>query len=275
MGIAEKIKSGYKSFIRLFGDSPIFSPLIVLIAIFFVFSLLIPNFSTWRTFSGIISAVSISGIAALGVTMLMIAGEFDLSVGAIIAMSGFIFGTISTGEDTLIVNIIRKMGLPVEGGNVALAIFFALLIPAIQGLINGLLRVFTNIPSFIVTLGTLQIYRGLAWIASGGILFQTRAELKIYDTLNGRLDVINNLLDGANFRTAILWLLLLLFLMELLLLKTKFGNHVFATGGKVDAAHAQGIKVNRVKITCFIISSLMAAVAGMVSFSQFKTVPRG
>lgn len=272
MGNAEKKRSRFTPFLRSIGNSPIFGSSVTFLIVFVIFYTFIPNFNTWRTFSGIINAVSISGIVALGVTILMIAGEFDLSVGAIIAMSGFIFGTISTGEDTLIVNTLSKLGLPVEGGNITLAILFALLIPALQGLINGLLRVITNIPSFIVTLGTLQIYRGLAWIASGGILFQTRADLKIYDIMNGRLDIINNLLDGANFRTAILWLILLLILMELLLLKTKFGNHVFATGGKVDAAHAQGINVNRTKIWCFILSSLLAAVAGIVSFSQFKTV---
>src|SRR4030066_799707 len=272
MGIAEKTQSRFTSFVRLFGNSPTFSPFVTLLVTFIIFFLLVPNFDTWRTFSGIINAVSISGIVALGVTILMIAGEFDLSVGAIIAMSGFIFGTISTGEDTLIVNTLSKIGLPVEGGNVPLAILFALLIPALQGLVNGLLRVITNIPSFIVTLGTLQIYRGLAWLASGGILFQTRADLGIYDIMNGRLEVVNNRFDGANFRTAILWLILLLFLMELLLVKTKFGNHVFATGGKADAAHSQGINVNRIKIWCFMLSSLMAGVAGIISFSQFKTV---
>jgi simple sugar transport system permease protein len=272
MGNAEKTLSRQTSFVRLFSNSPIISPLVTLLVIFIIFFLFVPNFNTWRTFSGIVNAVSISGIVALGVTMLMIAGEFDLSVGALIAMSGFIFGTISTGEDTLIVNTLSKLGLPVQGGNVPLAIVFALLIPALQGLINGLLRVITNIPSFIVTLGTLQIYRGLAWIASGGILFQTRADLGIYDIMNGRLDVINNRLDGANFRTAILWLILLVILMELLLVKTKFGNHVFATGGKADAAHSQGINVNLTKIWCFILSSLMAGVAGIISFSQFKTV---
>ena len=236
MGNAEKKQSKITGIFRSIGNSPIFGSTVTLLVTFLVFFLFVPNFDTWRTFSGIINAVSISGIVALGVTLLMIAGEFDLSVGAIIAMSGFIFGTISTGEDTLIVNTLIKMGLPVEGGNVPLAIVFALLVPALQGLVNGLLRVITNIPSFIVTLGTLQIYRGLAWIASGGILFQTRADLAIYNIMNGRLDVLNNKLTDANFRTAILWMLLFLFLIQLLLVKTKFGNHVFATGGKVDAA---------------------------------------
>lgn len=209
MGNAEKTQSRFTSFIRSFGNSPIFGPSVTLLVIIIIFSLFVPKFATWRTFSGIINAVSISGIVALGVTMLMIAGEFDLSVGAMIAMSGFIFGTISTGEDTFIVNTLIKVGLPVEGGNVPLAITFALIIPALQGLGNGLLLVKTKTPSFIVTLGTRQIYRGLAWIASGGILFQTRADLAIYSTLNGRLDIVNNLLDGSNFRTATLWLLFL------------------------------------------------------------------
>lgn len=272
MSSTEKTQSIFASFVRSFGNSPISSPSVTLLTIFLIFFLLIPNFDSWRTFSGIINAVAISGIVALGVTMLMIAGEFDLSVGAAIAMSGFLFGTISTGEDTLIVNTLSKLGLPVEGGNVPLAILFALLVPALMGLVNGLLRVITNIPSFIVTLGTLQIYRGLAWIASGGILFQTRADLWIYDTMNGRLDVVNNQLEGANFRTAILWLMFLLILMGLLLGRTKFGNHVYATGGKADAAHSQGINVNQVKIKSFILCSLMAGIAGIVSFSQFKTV---
>lgn len=272
MGNAEKTQFRFTSFFRSFGNSPIFGPSVTLLITLTIFILFVPNFATWRTTSGIINAVSISGIVAIGVTMLMIAGEFDLSVGAMIAMSGFIFGTISTGEDTFIVNTLIKVGLPVEGGNVPLAIAFALLIPALQGLGNGLLLVKTNIPSFIVTLGTRQIYRGLAWIASGGILFQTRADLAIYSTLNGRLDIVNDLLDGGNFRTATLWLLILLYIMQLLLVKTKFGNHVFATGGNVDAAHSQGINGNRIKIWCFVISGLMAGVAGMIGFSQFKTV---
>lgn len=272
MGKIEKTRSGFARFVHSINKSPIFGSSITLLATFILFLLFVPNFGSWRTVSGIINAISISGIVALGVTLLMIAGEFDLSVGAIVAMSGFIFGTVSTGEDTLIVNTLSKLGFPVEGGNVPLAIFLALLIPALQGLINGLLRVITNIPSFIVTLGTLQIYRGLAWIASGGILFQTRADLSIYNIMNGRLDVVNDKLTDANFRTAILWLILFLVVMQLVLTKTKFGNHVFATGGKVDAARSQGVNVNRVKIWCFMISSIMAGIAGIISFSQFKTV---
>jgi simple sugar transport system permease protein len=272
MGNTEKTQSKLMSYIRSLGNSPIFGPTVTLLVTLIIFVLFVPNFATWRTCSGIINAISISGVVAIGVTLLMIAGEFDLSVGAIIAMSGFIFGTISTGEDTFIVNMLTKVGLPVEGGNVPLAIFFALLVPALQGLFNGLLRVKTNIPSFIVTLGTRQIYRGMAWIASGGILFQTRADLVIYSTLNGRLDIVNDMLDGANFRSATLWLFLLLYLVQLLLVKTKFGNHVFATGGNVEAAHSQGINGNRIKIWCFVISGLTAGVAGMIGFSQFKTV---
>ncbi len=269
---AEKNQSRLKDFMRLFGNSAVAGPFVTLILVLILFNLFVPNFASWRTYSGIVNAISISGIVALGIAMLMIGGEFDLSVGAIIAMSGYLFGTISTGEDTLIVNTLSKIGLPVEGGNVFLAVFFALLIPALQGYINGLLRVRTNIPSFIVTLGTRQIYRGLAWIASGGILFQTRADLAIYDIMNGRLDVVNNLLERANFRTATLWLLLLLGIMQFLLVKTRFGNHVFAVGGNVGAAHAQGINVNRVKLWCFVLSGLMAGIAGMIGFSQFKTV---
>jgi simple sugar transport system permease protein len=148
----------------------------------------------------------------------------------------------------------------------------ALLIPGIMGSINGLVVTRTRIPSFITTLSTMFIYRGLVWVFSGGQMLQTVEDVLVYDIFNGRLDFIADAVKGANFRTAALWLIGLILLVQYLLVRTRFGNHVFATGGGAGAAAAQGVNVNRTKVICFALSGVLAGFAGVLLFSQFKTV---
>lgn len=225
------------------------------LVVWILFWTFVPNFGTIRTVSGILSAASINAVVVIGVTMLMIAGEFDLSVGAIIAMGAYVFANIMTG-----------------GGSPALAVVLALLVTAIMGCINGLATVYTRIPSFIVTLGTLSIYRGAVWVYSRGLMVQTTQELPVYDLFNGRLDLINNLLRQANFRTATLWLIILVFLSQFVLTRTRFGNHVFAVGGNPAAAIAQGVNVRLTKIICFTVTGILSGLAGIMTFSQFASV---
>lgn len=273
-----------KRLLRLFENSPIAGPLITLIVVYVLFLFVVPNFATWRTLSGIVTAVSISGIVTIGITILMIGGEFDLSLAPMIAMSGYFFGSISVGADTRITQTLNNIGFNIEigVGNVPLAIIFGLAIPALMGLTNGLILVWTNIPSFIVTLGTRQIFRGLVWIAAGAELLQVLDEPQIYAVLNGRLDgfndfIKNNLLDPesrdrVNFRSATLWLMGLVAIYQFVLVKTQFGNHIFAIGGNDGAARAQGVRSNRTRLYSFMLSGLLAGFAGMVQFSQFKSV---
>jgi simple sugar transport system permease protein len=229
--------------------------LITLIIVFVLFSLFVPNFLTMRSMSGIVNAATLTGTITIGITLLMIAGEFDLSVGPMMAMGAFMYG-LNT----------------VEGGNPALALLLALLIPALMGAINGFIVIRTRIPSFITTLSTMFIYRGVVWVFSGGQMFQTVEQALVYDVFNGRLGFIADAVKGANFRTAALWWFGLVLLFQYLLVRTRFGNHVFATGGGVGAAAAQGVNVRRTKVMCFILSGVMAGFAGVLLFSQFKTV---
>jgi simple sugar transport system permease protein len=240
---------------RLLGDSPIVPPLITNIIVWIVLCTLVPHFGTIRTVSGVLSAASINAVVVIGVTMLMIAGEFDLSVGAIMAMGGYIFAEIMMG-----------------GGSPIIAVGLALLITAIMGSINGLVTVYTRIPSFIVTLGTLSIYRGAVWIHSGGLMLQTTEKLAAYDFLNGRLDIINEYFSRANFRTATLWMILLGLLFQLVLTRSRFGSHIFAVGGNPKAAIAQGVNTKRVKIICFSITGALSGLGGILTFSQFSSV---
>lgn len=270
--------------LRLFENSPIAGPLVTLIAIYLLFLVIVPNFATWRTLSGIVTAVSISGIVTIGITLLMISGEFDLSLAPMIAMSGYLFGSVSVGADSLITRTLSSWGAPVAvgDGNIALAIFLGLAVPALMGLINGLILITTNIPSFIVTLGTRQIYRGVVWIVAGAELLQVLDEPFIYEVFNGRLDFVNDFIknvilspesrDRVNFRVATLWLIGLVVVFQLLLVRTRFGNHLFAIGGNDGAAKAQGVRSAQARVYGFVISGMLAGLAGMIQFSQFKSV---
>lgn len=239
---------------RLLLSSSVIGPLATWMAIFLLFSVVASNFLSLRTVSGILNAATLTGVVTIGVTLLMISGEFDLSVGSMMAIGGYLFGQQAA------------KGTPLLG------LLLALLIPAVLGALNGLILIATRIPSFIVTLGTRSIYRGLAWIISGGALLQLTEDLPIYEALNGRLEVVDKLFEGANFRTSLVWLLGLLLLVQYLLIRTDYGNHVFAAGGNRAAAAAQGVNIPRVKLVNFIITGTLAGFAGVLLFSQFKTV---
>ena len=237
------------------GDSPIVAPLITLVCVLIAFTLFVPNFGTMRTVSAFTSAASISAIVVIGVTLLMISGEFDLSVGAMLAMGGYVFA----------MNVM-------SGRSPVFAVVLALIVTSVMGFINGLIMVQTGIPSFIVTLGTRSIYRAAVWLVSGGLMLQTTDKLQVYETLSGRLDIINDLFSRANFRVVTVWALIIGIIVQILLTRTQFGNRVFATGGHPGAALAQGVRVKSVKVVCFTISGLLSGFAGILTFSQFKTV---
>lgn len=240
---------------RLFSESPIAGPLATLLVVFILFSLFVEHFFALRSVSGIVNAATLSGMVTIGVTILMISSEFDLSVAALVAMGGYLYAMNT-----------------VDGGSPVLAVLLAVGVPALLGAVNGLILIWTGIPSFIITLGTRSIYRGAVWIVSGGALLQTTQDLAIYNVFNGRLDIVNNFFSGANFRTSLLWLLAMVVLFQYILTRTRFGNHVFAAGGDPSAAAAQGVNVGRVKMINFIISGALAGFAGVLLFSQYGTV---
>lgn len=240
---------------RFVVESPVAGPAITLVIVFVLFSIFVPNFLTWRSMAGIVNAATLVGVVTVGITLLMIAGEFDLSVGPMMAMGGYLYAMNT-----------------MEGGNPVVGVLLALLVTGVMGAGNGLIVTRTGIPSFITTLSTMWIYRGLVWILSEGQMLQSVEKLFVYDLFNGRLAVIADAIKGANFRSAALWWIALVLLFQFLLTRTRFGNHVFATGGSVDAAGATGVNVKRTKVMCFIISGLLSGFAGILLFSQFKTV---
>lgn len=241
-----------KNLRTLFAESSIAGPLATIIIVIILFTIFVSNFLTVRSISGIINAATITGVVTIGITLLMISGEFDLSVGALMAMGGFLFA------------------MNVE--NPAVGLILAILVPGIFGAVNGLILISTNIPSFIVTLGTRYIYRGLVWLLSGGAMLQIVEKYPIFNIFNGRLDAVNDLWAGANFRTSALWLVGIAIVCQYLLTRTRFGNHIFAVGGNPGAAMVQGVNVKRTKVLTFVISGALAGFAGVLLFSQFTTI---
>jgi len=228
--------------------------LITLLLVFIFFAVSAPNFLTAFALSNILTFASVFGIIVVGIAFLMISGEFDLSVGSNLAVAGFVF----------------LLGL-LGGVPPILAMLLALLVSAVLGLVNGLIVVYSGIPSFIATLGTLLAYRGLArWLGGGQVTsFTPETKPVLFAVLNDYLTPINQLFEPAgNFRVSSLWFIGVVVVMSIVLMRTRHGNATFAVGGNAGAALAQGINVTRLKLVNFALSGFFAGLAGVILFAQ-------
>ncbi len=235
-------------------ESPELVALSTVFLVFLVFSAIAPNFLTAFALSNILTLASIYGIVVVGVGLLMISGEFDLSVGSNLAVAGYVF------------LLTLLAGVPP-----VLAMVLALIVSTILGLINGLIVVYLRIPSFIGTLGTLLAYRGVArWLGAGQATSYTPdVKPALFDALNGFIAPLNNLFEGsANFRMSSLWFIGAVVVVSIMLMRTRHGNASFAVGGNPGAALSQGINVVRVKLINFTLSGFFAGLAGVVLFAQ-------
>jgi simple sugar transport system permease protein len=231
--------------------------LISFLATFVFFAVAADKFLTPICIANILTFASITGIVVVGVAMLMISGEFDLSVGSTFAVASFVFA------------LSMNAGVPP-----IVALLLALIISAFLGLINGLIVTWTGIPSFITTLGTMLAYRGIARAIGGGdFATYTGDRLALFGFLNGALDPINQLCTPAsNFRVSIIWFIVIAIVMSLVLMRTRYGNWVFAVGGNPGAALSQGVAVKRVKVINFVLTGLLAGTASVMQFAHRLSV---
>ncbi|MEQ8447795.1 MAG: ABC transporter permease [Pelagibacterium sp.] len=194
-------------------------------------------------------AVPVLGCLALGVGILMIAGEFDLSVGSVYALTAIVMAVqVSAGMSGF------------------LAAPLAILLGVAIGVLNGLITLRFNLPSFIVTLGGLLFWRGAVLLYNGAVQVRFDPEPIFTEIFAGTL---------LGFNAAFLWFLALTFAFYMLVHHHRFGNHVFATGGNRPAATAIGINTGRVKIIAFAIAGGMAAVAGILATARVGSVQPG
>lgn len=217
------------------------------LAVFLGFALTAEHFLTSESFAGILAVVAELGIVAMGITILMISGEFDLSVGSILGFSSVTFVFLLRAD----VPALPALGL-------------ALAIAALLGFLNGLIVIITDIPSFIATLGTMMLWRGLLLAVSGGFPVPYFGSSVLFEILNSRFI--------GDFRTSAIWFVLIVLIFHFILQHTPYGNHVFATGGNKEAARALGVAVKQVKLINFTLSGLLAGLAGCIQFSRFRSV---
>jgi len=211
--------------------------LLVLIVLFVVLSFTAPNFLETVNMLNVLKQVSITAIIAAGMTLVILTGGIDLSVGSILALSG-------------VISVI----LVENGTNVFVAMFIGIAIGYFAGLINGFFTAKTKLPSFIVTLGSMTYLRGIAYVISGGApIVLTSSTFKFFGA--GQI---------LGIPTPVYIMLLVYFVMFIVLKYTMFGRHVYAIGGNEEAARLTGIKVERNLLQVYGISGLMAGLAGVV-----------
>jgi simple sugar transport system permease protein len=193
------------------------------------------------------------GILAIAVSLLMIAGEFDLSIGSMIGASGMTIALLA-GE----------YGWPLWA-----AIGIAVLVSLAIGLINGLLVVWTGLPSFIITLGALFILRGVTIGETRGLTGRTQISLSGEENgYHSALKVFGSTIDG--WAVSIVWWIGFAAVATWVLLRTRFGNWIFGAGGNAEAARNIGVPVARVKIALFMLTALAACLVATIQVVKFQ-----
>jgi simple sugar transport system permease protein len=228
------------------------------IAIFLIFAFNPTAQSLWLSQAGLVGWLGqawLFGIVAVPVGLLMIGGEFDLSAG------------VMTGATAILMALLVKN----LDWNIWLAIAATVVFAAIVGLLNGLLVVKTKLPSFIVTLATFFILRGL----SVGLVEAWNANSTVVTVIGNPGGVASaravfggSLGSNPSYPVAILWWLGITAIGTWVLNRTAFGNWIFAAGGDPNAARNVGVPVNRTKILLFIGTAVSACLVGAIEFTQ-------
>lgn len=230
---------------------PEFGPFVLLIVEIIVFAAASATFLSVSNISNLLAFTPELGIIAIGMTMLMTSGEFDLSVGSVFGFSAVIMWTIyNTGAASLEVGFLAAMGLA-----------------ALIGLANGWFVTILKIPSFLVTLGMLLVIRGSAlYITDGFPQGRWQADSPLMEILAGDFQI-----GSLRMYTSIIWFIALAIIFGYVLTQSKVGNWIQASGGNANAARARGVKVNRTKVLLFMLTSLLAGLAGIISSIRVST----
>jgi simple sugar transport system permease protein len=216
------------------------------------------GFVSWRGAATYLEVAAQLGILAVAVALLMIGGEFDLSVGSTIGACSVIAALVTV-----------ELGLNFWWGVIA-ALVFALII----GFINGVVVVRTQLPSFIVTLASLFIIRGITVGTTRLITGRTQVgglqNQPGFDSA-AALFASDIPLFGAMFPVSIIWWIVVAIVASWVLLRTQFGNWIFAAGGNAVAARMVGVPVARVKITLFMTTAAAAWLVAMIEVGSSRS----
>lgn len=218
--------------------------LVIFAILFLIASLTIPNFATIINMKGLGLAVSLSGMVACGMLFCLASGEFDMSVGSVVACSGVACAEMINQTESVTMGIIAGLGVGV-----------------LFGLINGIVVAKFKINALITTLATMQMARGMGYIISDGKAVGI-VEESFFDLGNS---------SWLGVPTPV-WITVICFVIfGLLLNKTTFGRNTLSIGGNEEAARLAGVNVIRTKVLIFTITGLIAALAGVILASRMTS----
>ncbi len=221
-----------------------------------IFAALRPTtFMSVRNLLNITQQVSILGVVAFMMTIVMVVGDFDLSVGTMASLSGIIVGTALQND------------YPLE-----LAILSALIIGALGGLVNGALVAYVGITPFVATLATLTIFGGAAFSISGGrTIFGQVFPDPLVDFANGGVPLFTANEQVIRLPHLTIIALIVLALVWFILEQTVFGRRLYAIGGNMEASRLAGVRVRLLRLLAFVLTGLGAALAGTMLTAQLAT----
>jgi simple sugar transport system permease protein len=207
-----------------------------------------------------LKAIAPLGIMALGVGVLMIAGEFDLSVGSLYSFCAIVTASLTAqwGGD-----------IGAEGASAAapfLAMLVGLAVGTAAGILHAVITLRFNIPSFITTLGAMLMWRGATLLYHGANSLRFKPSEPFATIFGGSVGVVH---------ASMIWFLLLAVAFYFLLHHHKLGNHFYAVGGNRNAAVAIGINPARTKIIAFAITGFMAALSGIIAGVRVSSIQPG
>ena len=220
------------------------APLGALLLLFVVMAALVPGFFTIPNLTNVARQVSINAIIASGMTLIIITAGIDLSVGSLVALTGCVAMIALNGTDSDMLGVLAGI---VVGG--------------VAGAMNGSLVAFARLPAFVVTLGGLTIFRGIALtITQGQPIIRFDGSYKWLG---------QGILLGVPVPV---WIMIgVVLAIHFLLTRTTFGAHVYAVGGNETAARLSGVRVERVKFMTYVIGGLLTGFAGMILMARLSS----
>ncbi|MFC6355401.1 ABC transporter permease [Luethyella okanaganae] len=260
-GIVDE-RVGRRSLISTLLGRPEMGAVVGAIVVFVFFAIVAPTFTQPNSVATVLYGSSTIGIMAVGVSLLMIGGEFDLSTGVAVISSALTSAMFSWYFST----------------NVWVGIVVGLLFSVLIGFVNGWLLIKTKLPSFIVTLATFLMLTGInlgvTRLIGGGVASPSIADLDGFDSAKA-VFASDIPIFGINVKiTVFIWLALVL-VATFVLMRTKIGNWIFAVGGDENAASAVGVPVAKTKIGLFMGVGFCAWIAGMHNLFAFNVVQSG
>jgi rhamnose transport system permease protein len=226
----------------------------VLVVTILVFNIAVNDYLSGRFVSRLLIAISITALLAAGESLVIITRNIDLSVGATLGVAAYLTAEL----------LADHRGLPAP-----VAVGFAVVIGALLGLVNGVLVAVAKVPSIIVTLGTLSIFRSLLTNHAGGKTISTGSLPEwLVDLPRSTLFSIGQ----YEVRTMFALALVIVVLLHLTLQYTRAGRHLYALGSNPDAARQVGLNDRRLRITAFVACGALAGLAGFLYVGRFGTI---